>query len=146
MIEIKRKCGQQAQAGIATNPMALPKTQSDAFIYQYKTYTLWHSKNGELMTATTASRPEARKPFMLNFKEDTLTTVSRATVRTLSDKLGFNETQTVLYALARLRDEVNVAQAAGAADDFKPLTKRQHAVLAHAEPKTKGRVISTLLP
>jgi hypothetical protein len=98
------------------------------------------------MTATTANRPDARKPFMLNFKEDTLTTVSRATVRTLSDKLGFNETQTVLYALARLRDEVMFAPPAGDTDDFEPLTKRQHAVLDHAEPKTRGRVISTLLP
>lgn len=83
---------------------------------------------------------------MVNFREDTLTTVSRATVRTLSDKLGFNETQTVLYALARLRDEVIVDDVTHDADDFKPLTKRQHAVLAHAEPKTRGRVISTLLP
>jgi len=98
------------------------------------------------MTAVNAIKPEARKPFMLNFKEDTLTTVSRATVRALSDKLGFNETQTVLYALARLRDEVIAAEPAGDADDFKPLTARQHAVLAHAEPKTRGRVISTLLP
>lgn len=83
---------------------------------------------------------------MVNFKEDTLTTVSRATVRTLSVKLGFNDTQTVLYALARLRDEVIVDENTHAGEDFKPLTKRQHAVLAHAEPKTRGRVISTLLP
>lgn len=98
------------------------------------------------MTAATAIRPDARKPFMVNFKEDTLTTVSRATVRTLSDKLGFNETQTVLYALARLRDEVIVGEDVRGTEDFKPLTKRQHTVLAHAEPKTRGRVIGTLLP
>ena len=97
------------------------------------------------MTAT-LEKPETRKPFMVNFKEDTLTTVSRATVRTLSEKLGFNDTQTVLYALARLRDEVIVDSDSKATGGFSPLTKRQHAVLANAEPKTKGRVISTLLP
>ena len=98
------------------------------------------------MTNATLEKPEARKPLMVNFKEDTLTTVSRATVRTLSEKLGFNDTQTVLYALARLRDEVIVDDSSNAIGGFKPLTKRQHAVLVHAEPKTKGRVISTLLP
>ncbi len=82
---------------------------------------------------------------MVNFKEDTLTTVSRGTVRLLSDKLGFNETQTVLYALARLRDEVNLSENSGGAEDFRPLTKKQHEVLAFAEPKTRGRVTSSLL-
>lgn len=98
------------------------------------------------MPTVTATKPDTRKPLMVNFKEDTLTTVSRATVRTLSDKLGFNDTQTVLYALARLRDEVIVGEDGRDSEEFKPLTKRQHAVIAHAEPKTRGRVISTLLP
>jgi DNA-binding transcriptional regulator PaaX len=83
---------------------------------------------------------------MLNFKDDTLTTVSRATVRALSDKLGFNETQTVLYALARLRDEVALDLASDERNSFKPLSKKQHAVLSHAEPKRRGRVVSSLLP
>ena len=30
--------------------------------------------------------------------------------------------------------------------DFKPLTHRQHLVIAQAEPKTRGRVVATLLP
>lgn len=98
------------------------------------------------MTATITGKPEARKPFMVNFKEDTLTTVSRATVRALSDKLGFNETQTVLYALARLRDEVALDLKPHVQESFKPLTKKQHAVLAHAEPKGRGRIVSSLLP
>ena len=95
------------------------------------------------MTVATVTKPDVRKPLVVNFKEDTLTTVSRATVRTLSDRLGFNDTQTVLYALARLRDEVIVDEVDS--DDFKPLTKKQHAVIAHAEPKTRGRVIGTAL-
>jgi predicted nucleic acid-binding protein len=101
---------------------------------------------GRLMTAAIANKSEVRKPFMVNFKDDTLHTVSRATVRALSDKLGFNETQTVLYALARLRDEVALDEASDKQTSFKPLTKRQHAVLAHTEPKTRGRIIGSLLP
>ena len=107
-------------------------------------YRFIHMENG--MPNATETKPDTRKPLMVNFKEDTLTTVSRATVRTLSDKLGFNDTQTVLYALARLRDEVIAGEDSGNVDDFKPLTKRQHTVIAHAEPKTRGRVIDTLLP
>jgi hypothetical protein len=98
------------------------------------------------MAAATEAKPEVRRPFMLNFKEDTLTTVSRATVRALSEKLGFNETQTVLYALARLRDEVVINPENDGTENFKPLTRKQHAVLANAEPKTRGRVVSSLLP
>jgi hypothetical protein len=100
---------------------------------------------GKPMTTITPPKTEVRKPFMLNFKEDTLTTVSRATVRTLSEKLGFNETQTVLYALARLRDEVVISDGSST-ENFKPLRRRQHEVLKNAEPKTQGRVISSLLP
>jgi hypothetical protein len=103
------------------------------------------TNNGKSMTTITPPKAEVRKPFMLNFKEDTLTTVSRATVRTLSEKLGFNETQTVLYALARLRDEVVISDGSDS-ENIKPLTRRQHEVLKNAEPKTQGRVISSLLP
>lgn len=43
----------------------------------------------------------------LQFKQgETLNTVSRATLKTLASRLGFNETQTIQYALARLREEV----------------------------------------
>jgi hypothetical protein len=78
----------------------------------------------------------------LNFKEDTLTTVSRDALRALAKKLGFNETQTVLFALARLRDEVLQDQDAGS---FLPLTKAQLSVIAKAEPKAQGKVVDTLL-
>ena len=98
------------------------------------------------MPTATAAKSDTKKPLMVNFKEDTLTTVSRATVRTLSDRLGFNDTQTVLYALARLRDEVIGTKEAHYLEDFKPLTKKQHQVIARAEPKVRGRVLSTLLP
>ncbi|NLC35513.1 MAG: hypothetical protein GX772_03565 [Alcaligenaceae bacterium] len=78
----------------------------------------------------------------LNFKDDTLTTVSRDALRALAKKLGFNETQTVLYALARLRDEVFVEQDT---EKFMPLTKTQHEAIAKAEPQKKGKVVGSLL-
>lgn len=87
----------------------------------------------------TATSPQ---PLKLNFKEDTLTTVSRDALRALAKKLGFNETQTVLYALARLRDEVLVEQDR---EKFMPLTKAQHQAIAKAEPKDRGKVVGSLL-
>lgn len=84
----------------------------------------------------------SQQPMKLNFKDNTLTTVSRDVVRALAKKLGFNETQTVLYALARLRDEVFVEQDM---EKFMPLTKAQHQGIAKAEPKRKGKVIGSLL-
>jgi hypothetical protein len=83
-----------------------------------------------------------QRPLKLNFKEDTLTTVSRDSLKEVAKKLGFNETQTVLYAVARLRDEVFVDRAA---ENFVPLTKAQHQAIAKAEPKGKGKVIASLL-
>jgi hypothetical protein len=84
----------------------------------------------------------SHQPLKLNFKNDTLTTVSRDALRALAKKLGFNETQTVLFALARLRDEVLVEQDK---EKFMPLTKAQHQAIAKAEPKSRGRVIGSLL-
>lgn len=88
---------------------------------------------------STATPPQ---PLKLNFKDDTLTTVSRDALRALAKKLGFNETQTVLYALARLRDEVFVEQDI---EKFGPLSQTQHQAIAKAEPKGKGKVIGSLL-
>ena len=83
-----------------------------------------------------------QQPLKLNFKDDTLTTVSRDALQAIARKLGFNETQTALYALARLRDEVLVEQDT---EKLLPLTRTQHQAIAKAEPKGKGRVIGSLL-
>jgi len=83
-----------------------------------------------------------RLRLKLNFNDDTLTTVSRDALKALAKKLGFNETQTVLYALARLRDEVFVEQDI---EKFMPLTKTQRQAIASAEPRSKGKVIGSLL-
>lgn len=84
----------------------------------------------------------SHQPLKLNFKDDTLTTASRDALRALAKKLGFNETQTVLYAIARLRDEVF---AEPDKDKLTPLTKTQHQAIAKAEPAGKGRVVGSLL-
>ena len=95
------------------------------------------------MPSATATKPAPKTPLVLNFKEDTLTTVSRPTLRALAKRLGFNETQTVLFAVARLREEV-LANDGTDGDDIEPLTKLQHAAIAKAAPKARGKVLGTL--
>ena len=84
-----------------------------------------------------------KEPLMLNFKQESVTTVSRQAVRVMAQKLGFNETQLVHYALARLRDEVldDVEK-----DELAPLTAAQHRRIAQAAPAKRGKVLSSLLP
>ena len=60
----------------------------------------------------------------------------------MAKKLGFNETQTVLFALARLRDEVFNEEEL---EKFMPLTKKHHEAIAKAEPRRRGKVLDTLL-
>lgn len=85
---------------------------------------------------TSANGKEA---LLLNFKVDTLTTVSRATLRRIAKGLGFSETQVVHFALARLRED------ALSGEGYPPLTKAQFAAIRKHEPKRKGRVLSSLL-
>ena len=89
--------------------------------------------------ANNATRKEA---LLLNFKVDTLTTVSRETVRRIAKALGFSETQAVHFALARLREDALRGEAEEA---YPPLTKAQLAAIRIHEPKRKGRVLSSLL-
>ena len=45
--------------------------------------------------------------LLMKFKEkDTPNTVTRKTVKAMAAKLGFNETQLINYALAKLREDV----------------------------------------
>ena len=82
-----------------------------------------------------------KEALLLNFKVDTLTTVSRETVRRIAKALGFSETQAVHFALARLREDA----LREADEDYPPLTKAQLAAIRKHEPKRKGRVLSSLL-
>lgn len=84
------------------------------------------------------AKPEQR--FVLNFEDDTPATVSRSTLRALAERLGLNDTQAVLLALARLRDEVLIE-----ANNLTPLTRQQHEAIAKAESKTRGKVLDSLV-
>ena len=84
----------------------------------------------------------SQQALKLNFKEDTLTTVSRDALKAMAKKLGFNETQTILFALARLRDEIFNDQEL---EKFMPLTKKHHEEIAKAEPRRRGKVLDSLL-
>jgi hypothetical protein len=86
------------------------------------------------------SATPTKQPLVLNFKEDSLATVSRDTLRAVAKRLGFNETQTVLFALARLRDEVLVTTH----EELMPLTKQQEEAITKAAPKGKGKVLDSL--
>jgi hypothetical protein len=83
-----------------------------------------------------------KEALLLNFKDDTLTTVSRGTLRRLAKALGFSETQVVHFALARLREDSLRAEADEA---HPPLTKEQLNAIRKHEPKRKGRIVSSLL-
>lgn len=64
----------------------------------------------------------------------------------MAKRLGLNETQAVLFALARLRDEVLTAEpVAEPRKDFAPMTRQQHAAIAKAETQRRGKVIDSLL-
>lgn len=89
------------------------------------------------MTATTKTQA-----LLLTFKSDTLTGVSRDTLRALAKKLGFSETQTIHFALARLSEDARQAELE---ESYLPLTKAELAAIHKHEPKRRGRVTSTLL-
>ena len=84
----------------------------------------------------------AKEALLLNFKDDTLTTVSRRTLRHIAKALGFSETQAVHFALARLREE---ALRAESEEGYPPLTKAQLDAIRKHEPKRKGHVVTSLL-
>ncbi len=88
---------------------------------------------------TDSTRKEA---LLVNFKVDTLTTVSRGTLRRIAKALGFSETQAVHFALARLREDALRGEGEAA---YPSLTKAQLAAIRREEPKRKGRVLSSLL-
>ena len=95
------------------------------------------------MTATNTMTTDTRKEaLLLNFKVDTLTTVSRGTLRRIAKALGFSETQTIHFALARLREDALRGDGEAA---YPPLSATQLPAIRRQEPKRKGRVLSTLL-
>jgi DNA-binding MurR/RpiR family transcriptional regulator len=85
----------------------------------------------------------------VTFAEDAVARVSRATLKRMAQALGFNETQTVHYALAyfkRALAQKGSGEARGSEDDYPPLTEAQFkAIRAHQPAKKPGGVIDSLI-
>ena len=96
------------------------------------------------MAATTKSTATKRKALLLKFKDDTVTTVSHETFSEVARTLGFNETQTLHFAIARLRDEILEGGRRGSGDGEKrypPLTAGQLLDIRSRAPKPRGKLV-----
>ena len=85
-----------------------------------------------------------RKSLLFKFKEDTVTTVSHETFSEVAKTLGFNETQTLHLAIARLRDEVLGDRQHGSGDGeepYPPLTAAQLLNIRSQAPKPRGKLV-----
>ena len=91
--------------------------------------------------------------LLLKFKDDTLATVSRTSVKMMAKRLGFNETQVAHYALARLREELSAKSVrrvtaakhadSGKEGDYPPLTADQLAVVRKHAPKRRRKPLTS---
>jgi hypothetical protein len=85
------------------------------------------------------------------FRADSITTASKATLQRMAKTLGFTQNQTVLYALARLRDDLQSAQATAPAlatknnpaTSYPPLTTAQHQIVRQHAPKRRAKPVRT---
>ena len=83
------------------------------------------------------------------FRADSITTASKATLQRMAKTLGFTQNQTVLYALARLRDELQSTQDAaptpatrdGPTPSYPPLTTAQHQIIRQHAPKRRAKPV-----
>lgn len=84
-----------------------------------------------------------RKSLLFKFKEDTVTTVSHETFSEMAKKLGFNETQTLHLAIARLRDEVlgERRQPGDREEPYPPVTTAQLVNIRSQAPKPRGKLV-----
>ena len=100
------------------------------------------------MTArsTAKSRSDA---LLLQFKQDTLATVSRGSVKRMAKILGFNETQVLHYAAARLRQELAAnstsleVRGAASEDDYPPLTAEQLETIRKQAPARRRKLLTS---
>lgn len=99
---------------------------------------------GFAMSATTKPAATKRKTLLFKFKDDTVTTVSHETFSGVAKTLGFNETQTLHFAIARLRDEVlgGGERRPGAGEEpYPPLTAGQLLDIRSRAPKPRGKLV-----
>ncbi len=94
------------------------------------------------MPTTNKSAATKRKSLLFKFKDDTVTTVSHETFSEVARTLGFNETQTLHLAIARLRDEVFGGGQHGATEEeqpYPPLSAGQLLDIRSRAPKPRGK-------
>lgn len=93
--------------------------------------------------------PTRTSALLLKFKNDTLATVSRDSVKDMAKALGFNETQVLHYALARLREELLAKSLRPATsskdtdDEYPPLSREQIAIVRKHAPRRRSKPLTS---
>ncbi len=93
-------------------------------------------------------RSAQKSVLPIHFADDALTRVSRDTLKDLAKRLGFNETQTVHYALAFLKKEVDesATSAKPGEGEYPPLSRRQlEAIRKHQPRRKKAGIVESLI-
>lgn len=92
------------------------------------------------------SGPSEKSALQVNFTADAVTRVSRQTLKRLAQTLGVSETQTIHFALVRLRQELSQGESTAAKagggrgdDEYPPLTARQLEAIRRHQPRRKKR-------
>lgn len=99
-------------------------------------------------SSSKTAKSKEKSVLPIHFAGDALTRVSRDTLKALAKRLGFNETQTVHYALAFLKKEVDERAAAPRQEDgdYPPLTAKQlKAVREHQPRRKKTGIVESLI-
>ena len=90
------------------------------------------------------SGPSGKSALQVNFTADAVARVSRQTLKRLAQTLGVSETQTIHFALVRLRQDLSqrestAAKGGGGDDDYPPLTAQQLEAIRRHQPRRKKR-------
>ena len=99
-------------------------------------------------SASKTAKATPKSVLPIHFADDALTRVSRDTLKALAKRLGFNETQTVHYALAFLKKEVDdsATPAKHEEGEYPPLSRRQlEAVRKHQPRRKKAGIVESLI-
>ena len=99
-------------------------------------------------SSSKTAKSKEKSVLPIHFADDALTRVSRNTLKALAKRLGFNETQTVHYALAFLKWEVDESETSAkhGEGEYPPLTRHQlEAVRKHQPRRKKAGIVESLI-
>jgi hypothetical protein len=81
----------------------------------------------------------------VSFRDDSLTTASKSSLEKMAKTLGFTQNQTVLFALARLRDELgqqpSVAAKPASKASYPPLKASELGIVRQQAPKRRSKPV-----